>query len=100
MTISIPVADHRLHPSSGVVDATDIMSRCPWRNYKLSLVARYICFGEDNNMGGDEGSKERRKTENGKPPEFVAGAKGQIVQEEGREKEEVYFIVYWKYIIL
>ncbi|KAK1404981.1 ABC-type xenobiotic transporter [Heracleum sosnowskyi] len=61
-------------------------------------VSKDLNVGEGSNMGGDEGSKETRKVEDGKPPEDLAGPKGQIVQEEEREKGRVGFIVYWKYI--
>ncbi|KAL8131721.1 ABC transporter C family member 3-like [Apium graveolens] len=61
-------------------------------------VSKDLNVGEGSKMGGDEGSIETRKVVDGKPSEDTAGPKGQIVQEEEREKGRVGFIVYWKYI--
>ncbi|XP_017247445.1 ABC transporter C family member 3 [Daucus carota subsp. sativus] len=60
--------------------------------------SKALNVGEDRNVGGDNNSKETSKVEDGKPPEDIASLKGQIVQEEEREKGRVGFIVYWKYI--
>ena len=62
---------------------------------------------ESTNMSKDIGDmditdgvvekKENKDVQNGKTDDVV-GSKGQIIQEEEREKGKVGFLVYWKYI--
>jgi ATP-binding cassette subfamily C (CFTR/MRP) protein 2 len=54
---------------------------------------------EDGSMASANGVVQKQENKDGKADDIV-GSKGQIIQEEEREKGKVSFSVYWKYITM
>ncbi|KAL8107245.1 ABC transporter C family member 3-like isoform X2 [Apium graveolens] len=55
-------------------------------------------LGENSSTGSFEASEQTVDVQSAEPPDEIVGSKGQLVNEEEREKGRVGFLVYWKYV--
>uniref|UniRef100_A0A164Y1G1 ABC-type xenobiotic transporter n=1 Tax=Daucus carota subsp. sativus TaxID=79200 RepID=A0A164Y1G1_DAUCS len=65
---------------------------------EAGLALKDMNISVDSKTKSDKSSEETTDVQYSQPPEDVQGTKGQLVQEEEREKGRVEFSVYWKYI--